>query len=233
MEGFRSGFRAAAGKSSVIPSMSSGPFDCLVRHQPLEEVCRALIWPIVQDKVTLRPAKRTSTSSTMASAAMSLKGVPSSTVSRQASVIHRQLTASLGGQRLQTQRPRSHSTVGKKHVCSVCCSHHAQGRVCAAAAATTTTKNIDDFTGANERFKDIFSHGHLPAPPRRKVAIVTCMDARIHPEKILGLAIGDAHVIRNAGGRVSGDALRSLVISQRALGTEEVIVIHHTKCGKC
>ena len=136
------------------------------------------------------------------------------------------------GQRLQTQRAVSHNTVGKGHVCGVCCSHHAQGRVCAAAAATTT-KNVEEFTDANKRFRDIFSHGPLPAPPRRKVASVTCMAARIHPEKVLGLAIGDAHVIRNAGGRVSGDALRSLVISQRALGTEEVIVIHHTKCGTC
>jgi carbonic anhydrase len=68
-------------------------------------------------------------------------------------------------------------------------------------------------------------------PPARKVAIVTCMDARIHPETALGLEIGDAHMIRNAGGRVSDDALRSLVISSRLLGTNEFAVIHHTDCG--
>ncbi len=68
-------------------------------------------------------------------------------------------------------------------------------------------------------------------PPARKVAIVTCMDARIHPEQALGLEIGDAHMIRNAGGRVSDDALRSLVISSRLLGTNEFAVIHHTDCG--
>ena len=69
-------------------------------------------------------------------------------------------------------------------------------------------------------------------PPARQVAVVTRMDARVHPESFLGLEIGDAHVIRNAGGRVSDDALRSLVISQRLLGTQEVFVIHHTDCGE-
>jgi len=67
-------------------------------------------------------------------------------------------------------------------------------------------------------------------PPARKVAIVACMDARLHPEKVLGIDIGDAHVIRNAGGRAQ-DALRSLVISQRLLGTREIVVLHHTDCG--
>jgi carbonic anhydrase len=84
---------------------------------------------------------------------------------------------------------------------------------------------------ANQAFQDSFRAGEAPMPPARKVAIVTCMDARIHPEKALGLEIGDAHMIRNAGGRASDDALRSLVISSRLLGTTEFAVIHHTDCG--
>ena len=76
-----------------------------------------------------------------------------------------------------------------------------------------------------------FEHGDVPMPPARRLAVVTCMDARLHPEKFLGLDVGDAHVIRNAGGRVSGDAIRSLVISQRLLGTKEVLIVHHTDCG--
>ena len=89
-----------------------------------------------------------------------------------------------------------------------------------------------DFKEANEDFQDDFTAGDLPAPPSRKLAVVTCMDARLHPENFMGFGFGDAHMIRNAGGRVSDDALRSLVISQRMLGTEEVVVIHHTQCGK-
>lgn len=89
---------------------------------------------------------------------------------------------------------------------------------------------FDAFLTANAAFVANFDKGHLPMPPARKVAVVTCMDARIHPEKVLGLEIGDAHVIRNAGGRVQ-DALRSLVISQRLLGTTEIVVLHHTDCG--
>ncbi|KAK9814512.1 hypothetical protein WJX72_007124 [[Myrmecia] bisecta] len=91
--------------------------------------------------------------------------------------------------------------------------------------------NQADLKRSNDAFQSAFTQGGLPMPPARKLAIVTCMDARLHPEKFLGLAIGDAHVIRNAGGRVSDDALRSLVISQRLLGTQEVVVIHHTDCG--
>lgn len=90
---------------------------------------------------------------------------------------------------------------------------------------------FDKFLAANKTFAAGFDKGALPMPPARHVAIVTCMDARIHPEKALGLEIGDAHVIRNAGGRVSDDALRSLVISERLLGTTEIVVIHHTDCG--
>jgi carbonic anhydrase len=90
---------------------------------------------------------------------------------------------------------------------------------------------FDELLQANEQYARAFDQGGLPMPPRRKLAILTCMDARMHPERILGLAVGDAHVIRNAGGRVSEDAIRSLVISQRLLGTREIVVIHHTDCG--
>ena len=76
-----------------------------------------------------------------------------------------------------------------------------------------------------------FTKGDLPLPPARKVAVLACMDARLDPARALGLEEGDAHVIRNAGGVVSEDAIRSLVISQRLLGTEEIILIHHTDCG--
>ncbi len=89
---------------------------------------------------------------------------------------------------------------------------------------------FDEFIAANESFSAGFDQGHLPMPPARQVAVVACMDARLHPEKVLGLAIGDAHVIRNAGGRAQ-DAIRSLVISQRLLGTTEIVVLHHTDCG--
>jgi carbonic anhydrase len=90
---------------------------------------------------------------------------------------------------------------------------------------------FDEFVKANQRYSAAFEQGELPMPPARHVAVVTCMDARLHPEKFLGLDVGDAHVIRNAGGRASDDAIRSLVISQRLLGTNEIVVIHHTDCG--
>lgn len=89
---------------------------------------------------------------------------------------------------------------------------------------------IDEFLKANSAYASAFDKGHLALPPARKVAIVVCMDARIDPARALGLEEGDAHVIRNAGGRVS-DALRSLAISQVLLGTQEVAIIHHTDCG--
>ena len=89
---------------------------------------------------------------------------------------------------------------------------------------------VDELVAANRHYAKHFEHGGLELPPARKVAIVTCMDARIDPGRALGLAEGDAHVIRNAGGRVS-EALRSLAISQTLLGTEAVVVIHHTDCG--
>lgn len=90
---------------------------------------------------------------------------------------------------------------------------------------------FEEFVEANRRYAASFDKGDLPIPPARRVAVVTCMDARLDPEEFLGLEAGDAHVIRNAGGRVSEDAIRSLVISERLLGTNEVVVIHHTGCG--
>ena len=92
----------------------------------------------------------------------------------------------------------------------------------------------DEFLSANALYTsgfDVAGAGAKPMPPARKVAVITCMDARLDPAKFLGLEIGDAHVIRNAGGRVSEDAIRSLVISERLLGTTEIVVIHHTDCG--
>ena len=90
---------------------------------------------------------------------------------------------------------------------------------------------LPELLAANERHAAAFTKGDLPMPPGRHVAILTCMDPRLDPAKFLGLAEGDAHVIRNAGGRASADALRSLIISQHLLGSTEVVVIHHTDCG--
>jgi carbonic anhydrase len=89
----------------------------------------------------------------------------------------------------------------------------------------------DELLENARRYAESFDAGGRPLPPAKKVAVVACMDARILPSKVLGLEVGDAHVIRNAGGVVSTDAIRSLAISQRLLGTEEIILIHHTDCG--
>ena len=89
----------------------------------------------------------------------------------------------------------------------------------------------DDFLKHNESYAADFDKGDLPMPPARKVAVVACMDARLNPYGALGLQEGDAHVIRNAGGVVTDDEIRSLAISQRLLGTEEIVLIHHTDCG--
>jgi len=90
----------------------------------------------------------------------------------------------------------------------------------------------DDVLADNQRYADSFgSKGELALPPARQFAILTCMDARLDPAKYAGLSEGDAHVIRNAGGRASDDAIRSLVISYKLLGTKEWFVIHHTNCG--
>jgi carbonic anhydrase len=88
----------------------------------------------------------------------------------------------------------------------------------------------DDLLANNQRYADSFS-GPLPLPPAKHVAVVACMDARLNVYGILGLAEGEAHVIRNAGGVVTDDEIRSLTISQRLLGTREIILIHHTDCG--
>ena len=88
----------------------------------------------------------------------------------------------------------------------------------------------DELLSNNARYAEAFA-GHLPLPPARGVAVVACMDARLNVYGILGLNEGDAHVIRNAGGVVTQDALRSLAISQRLLGTTEIVLVHHTDCG--
>jgi carbonic anhydrase len=89
----------------------------------------------------------------------------------------------------------------------------------------------DDLLQNADRYAASFDKGDLPLPPGRKIAILACMDARLNPYGLLGLQEGDAHVIRNAGGVVTDDEIRSLAISQRLLGTEEIILIHHTDCG--
>lgn len=91
--------------------------------------------------------------------------------------------------------------------------------------------STDEFLANNADYAASFDQGNLPSPPSKRVAVVACMDARIETGRLLGLKEGDAHVIRNAGGVVTDDVLRSLVISQRLLGTREIILIHHTDCG--
>ena len=90
---------------------------------------------------------------------------------------------------------------------------------------------IDDVLDKNAKYAESFAEGDLPAAPGRKLAVLTCMDARIDVFKMLGLENGDAHVIRNAGGLATEDALRSLTISHHLLGADELVVIHHTNCG--
>jgi carbonic anhydrase len=90
---------------------------------------------------------------------------------------------------------------------------------------------IDDLVRNADVYRDSFESGSLPLPPAKRVAIVACMDARLNPYGLLGLREGDAHVIRNAGGVITDDEIRSLAISQRLLGTEEIMLIHHTDCG--
>ena len=89
----------------------------------------------------------------------------------------------------------------------------------------------DDLLRNAERYAASFDKGDLAMPPAKHVAVVACMDARLDPHALLGLGEGDAHVIRNAGGVITDDEIRSLAISQRLLGTEEIILIHHTDCG--
>ena len=89
----------------------------------------------------------------------------------------------------------------------------------------------DELLTNAEKYASSFDKGDLPLPPARKIAVVACMDARLNPYGLLGLEEGDAHVIRNAGGVITDDEIRSLSISQRLLGTEEIVLIHHTDCG--
>jgi carbonic anhydrase len=89
----------------------------------------------------------------------------------------------------------------------------------------------DELVANAEAYANSFDKGDLPLPPARKIAVLACMDARLNPYGLLGLEEGDAHVIRNAGGVVTDDEIRSLAISQRLLGTEEIVLIHHTDCG--
>jgi carbonic anhydrase len=91
--------------------------------------------------------------------------------------------------------------------------------------------NTDDLLRNAARYADEFDRGELPLPPAKGVAVVACMDARVNVYGLLGLEEGDAHVIRNAGGVITDDEIRSLAISQRLLGTTEIILIHHTDCG--
>jgi carbonic anhydrase len=90
---------------------------------------------------------------------------------------------------------------------------------------------LDDVLAANARFAEGFTAGDLPAPPSRHLAVLTCMDARILPLTVFGFEIGDAHILRNAGGRVTDDALRSLLVSTHVLGVRAIAVVHHTLCG--
>ena len=90
---------------------------------------------------------------------------------------------------------------------------------------------IDELLKNNEAYAEAFDKGDLPMPPGKHMAVVTCMDARFSPYVMLGLQEGDAHVIRNAGGVITDDEIRSLVISQRLLGTQEIMLIQHTDCG--
>jgi carbonic anhydrase len=89
----------------------------------------------------------------------------------------------------------------------------------------------DELLQNNVAYAESFEKGDLPLPPARGVAVVACMDARLDVHKILGLEEGDAHVIRNAGGVITDDEIRSLAISQRLMGTTEIVLIHHTDCG--
>jgi carbonic anhydrase len=89
----------------------------------------------------------------------------------------------------------------------------------------------DDLLENSRRYADSFDKGDLPLPPAKGVAVVACMDARLDPARVLGLEEGDAHVIRNAGGVITDDEIRSLAISQHLLGTSEIVLLHHTDCG--
>ena len=90
---------------------------------------------------------------------------------------------------------------------------------------------FEQFMQANQAYVALHGELNLPIKPKTRVAIVTCMDSRLHVAQALGLALGDAHLLRNAGGRVTDDMIRSLVLSQQQMGTREIVVLHHTDCG--
>ncbi|MGT2934117.1 beta-class carbonic anhydrase [Streptococcus catagoni] len=90
---------------------------------------------------------------------------------------------------------------------------------------------FEKLMSANKAYVELHGKAHLPLKPKTKVAILTCMDSRLHVAQALGLALGDAHILRNAGGRVTEDMIRSLAISQQQMGTREIVVLHHTDCG--
>ncbi|MGB7953398.1 MAG: carbonic anhydrase [Candidatus Nitrosopolaris sp.] len=90
---------------------------------------------------------------------------------------------------------------------------------------------LNKILSANEEYSSDFKHGDLPIPPARKLAVLACMDARLTVEDFLGLGTGDSHIIRNAGGIATDDAIRSLIISHELLGTQEFLVVNHTDCG--
>ena len=90
---------------------------------------------------------------------------------------------------------------------------------------------LDEVLAANDAYAAGFTAGELPAPPSRALAVLTCMDARILPLGVFGLTAGDAHILRNAGGRVTNDALRSLLVSVHVMGVRSIAVVHHTECG--
>jgi len=100
-----------------------------------------------------------------------------------------------------------------------------------ATATDDFTPSADELIARNGEFADGFSHAGLQVAPTRQLAVVACMDSRIDAFQILGLADGEAHIIRNAGGVITDDVIRSLCLSQRALGTREIILVHHTDCG--
>src|SRR5258708_7513496 len=113
---------------------------------------------------------------------------------------------------------------------SMCLIPSPLGQLC--TGGRPMTKILDELLAATARYAENFGEkGNLPLPPSRRFAILTCMDDRLDPAKYAGLAEGDAHVIRSAGGRASDDAIRSLIISYKLLGTREFFVIHHTDCG--
>lgn len=96
---------------------------------------------------------------------------------------------------------------------------------------TTTSSMLPTILEANREFARVFDRSKLTIPPAKHIAIIACMDARLHVEEIMGLRVGDAHIIRNAGGLATDDAIRSLVISYKLLGTREFFIVEHTDCG--